>query len=84
MTRRSRQPGPGSAFAAPCRQDSLRPRSARPARHAAQGARVHIHIAEQTQEVDDCPGLERPAPVQWLLDRMRLSMRAGAWFMPRI
>src|SRR5256885_5387174 len=29
-------------------------------------ARVHIHIAEQTQEVDDCLAWSGQRPVQWL------------------
>ncbi|MEM5437377.1 formimidoylglutamate deiminase [Paraburkholderia diazotrophica] len=33
------------------------------------GAPVHIHIAEQTAEVDACIETEGARPVQWLLDR---------------
>lgn len=33
-------------------------------------APVHIHIAEQTQEVDDCVAHYGKRPVQWLLDNM--------------
>ncbi|MEP9322452.1 formimidoylglutamate deiminase [Paraburkholderia phymatum] len=33
------------------------------------GAPVHIHIAEQTAEVDACVETEGARPVQWLLDR---------------
>lgn len=34
----------------------------------AQGAPVHIHIAEQTREVEDCLAWSGQRPVEWLLD----------------
>lgn len=39
------------------------------------GAPVHIHIAEQTAEVDACVETEGARPVQWLLDRFKVDSR---------
>ncbi len=39
------------------------------------GAPVHIHIAEQTAEVDACIATEGARPVQWLLDRFAVDQR---------
>jgi formimidoylglutamate deiminase len=39
------------------------------------GAPVHIHIAEQTAEVDACLETEGARPVQWLLDRFHVDPR---------
>ncbi len=39
------------------------------------GAPVHIHIAEQTAEVDACMETEGARPVQWLLDRFDVDAR---------
>lgn len=39
------------------------------------GAPVHIHIAEQTAEVDACIETEGARPVQWLLDRFDVDQR---------
>jgi formimidoylglutamate deiminase len=39
------------------------------------GAPVHIHIAEQTAEVDACLEIEGARPVQWLLDRFAVDSR---------
>jgi formimidoylglutamate deiminase len=39
------------------------------------GAPVHIHIAEQTAEVDACLATEGARPVQWLLDRFDVNER---------
>ncbi|MEX3960280.1 formimidoylglutamate deiminase [Trinickia sp. EG282A] len=38
-------------------------------------APVHIHVAEQTAEVDDCVREHGVRPVQWLLDRFDVSAR---------
>ena len=38
-------------------------------------APVHIHIAEQTAEVDACLDTEGARPVQWLLDRFDVDSR---------
>jgi formimidoylglutamate deiminase len=38
-------------------------------------APVHIHIAEQTAEVDACLATEGARPVQWLLDRFDVNAR---------
>ena len=38
-------------------------------------APVHIHIAEQTQEVDDCITWSGQRPVQWLLDHAPVDAR---------
>jgi formimidoylglutamate deiminase len=34
---------------------------------------IHMHVAEQTQEVDDCIAWSGTRPVQWLLDRDEVS-----------
>ncbi len=39
------------------------------------GAPVHIHIAEQTGEVDDCIAATSMRPVAWLLDRFDVDAR---------
>lgn len=39
------------------------------------GAPVHIHIAEQTAEVEACIETEGARPVQWLLDRFDVDAR---------
>ena len=36
---------------------------------------VHIHIAEQIGEVQDCLALRNARPVEWLLDRMPIDFR---------
>lgn len=36
----------------------------------AQGAPIHIHIAEQVKEVEDCLAYTGQRPVEWLLDHM--------------
>jgi formimidoylglutamate deiminase len=38
-------------------------------------APIHIHIAEQTAEVDACLAVEGARPVQWLLDRFDVDSR---------
>ena len=38
-------------------------------------APIHIHIAEQTQEVDDCIAWSGQRPVAWLLDRAPVDAR---------
>ena len=38
-------------------------------------APVHIHIAEQTQEVDDCLAWSGQRPVQWLLEHAPVDQR---------
>ncbi len=38
-------------------------------------APVHIHIAEQTKEVDDCLAWSGQRPVAWLLDRFGVNRR---------
>lgn len=38
-------------------------------------ARVHIHIAEQTAEVDECVALRGARPVRWLLDHVPVDTR---------
>ena len=39
------------------------------------GSRIHIHIAEQTGEVDDCVAVRGVRPVQWLLDHADVDAR---------
>jgi len=39
------------------------------------GAPVHIHIAEQTQEVDDCLAWSGQRPVEWLLEHAPVDAR---------
>ncbi|AKQ61657.1 formimidoylglutamate deiminase [Bordetella hinzii] len=41
----------------------------------APGAPVHIHIAEQTKEVEDCLAWSGQRPVQWLLDHTPVDAR---------
>ncbi|CAN5379391.1 formimidoylglutamate deiminase [soil metagenome] len=38
-------------------------------------APIHIHIAEQTKEVDDCLAWSGKRPVEWLLDEFEVSSR---------
>ena len=38
-------------------------------------APIHIHIAEQTQEVEDCIAWSGQRPVQWLLDHAAVDQR---------
>ena len=37
------------------------------------GGPIHIHVAEQAKEVDDCLAWSGQRPVQWLLDRQPVS-----------
>jgi formimidoylglutamate deiminase len=39
------------------------------------GAPIHIHIAEQTGEVDECVRLHGARPVRWLLERFAVDSR---------
>ena len=39
------------------------------------GRPIHIHVAEQTKEVDDCLAWSGARPVQWLLDNVGLDDR---------
>lgn len=39
------------------------------------GAPVHIHVAEQTKEVDDCLAWSGSRPVRWLLDNLDIDPR---------
>ena len=41
----------------------------------AQGGVIHIHIAEQTKEVEDCIAWCGRRPVEWLLERQALDER---------
>lgn len=41
----------------------------------ARGGPVHIHIAEQTKEVDDCLAWSGARPVEWLLDNAPVDPR---------
>jgi formimidoylglutamate deiminase len=41
----------------------------------ADDARVHIHVAEQTKEVDDCVAWSGKRPVEFLLDQFDVSAR---------
>ena len=43
------------------------------ARAAASGAPMHIHIAEQRREVEDCLAAHGCRPVRWLLDRFEVD-----------
>lgn len=42
---------------------------------AAQDGPVHIHIAEQTREVEDCLSWSGKRPVEWLLDNTAIDER---------
>ena len=46
------------------------------ARAAASGAPMHIHIAEQRREVEDCLAAHGCRPLRWLLDRFEVD---GRW-----
>jgi formimidoylglutamate deiminase len=46
-----------------------------PAIAAAGPAPIHIHIAEQTREVDDCLAWSGQRPVEWLLDHAGVDAR---------
>lgn len=46
------------------------------ARAAGAGAPLHIHVAEQRREVEDCLAVHGARPVRWLLDRFEVG---GAW-----
>ncbi|MFX5933736.1 hypothetical protein ABTE76_19295, partial [Acinetobacter baumannii] len=41
----------------------------------SQGSVIHIHIAEQTREVDDCVAWSGRRPVQWLLENTAVDER---------
>jgi formimidoylglutamate deiminase len=41
----------------------------------ARGSVIHIHIAEQTREVDDCVAWSGRRPVQWLMEHMAVDER---------
>src|ERR1700761_3457065 len=41
----------------------------------SQGSVIHIHIAEQTKEVDDCIAWSGRRPVQWLLENTAVDER---------
>lgn len=53
-------------------QDALR---AVLASEVAQSGPIHIHIAEQVGEVQDCLALRRARPVEWLLDHAAVEAR---------
>ena len=59
---------------APCRPTSLREALAGLDAIDAT-APIHIHIAEQTQEVDDCIAWSGQRPVAWLLDHAAVDAR---------
>lgn len=42
---------------------------------AAGGLPVHIHVAEQTQEVQDCLAHTGQRPIEWLLDHLAVDAR---------
>lgn len=39
------------------------------------GAPIHIHIAEQTKEVEDCLAWSKQRPVEWLFDHQNVDKR---------
>jgi formiminoglutamate deiminase len=41
----------------------------------AQGSAIHIHIAEQTKEVDDCIAWCGRRPIEWLLENQKVNDR---------
>jgi formimidoylglutamate deiminase len=41
----------------------------------AQGEAIHIHIAEQTKEVDDCVAWSGRRPIEWLLEHQAVDER---------
>ena len=44
----------------------------------AWGGPIHIHVAEQTREVEDCVAWSGARPVEWLLGQCTTSIGAGA------
>lgn len=43
--------------------------------HAIKDGPIHIHVAEQTREVDDCVAWSGQRPVRWLLDNAPVDQR---------
>jgi formiminoglutamate deiminase len=43
--------------------------------NVAQGGVIHIHIAEQTKEVEDCIAWSGRRPLEWLLENQRVDER---------
>ena len=41
----------------------------------SQGGPIHIHIAEQTREVDECVAWSGRRPVEWLLEQVKVDSR---------
>jgi formiminoglutamate deiminase len=41
----------------------------------AQGGPIHIHVSEQTREVDDCLAWSGARPIEWLLDHAPVDRR---------
>ena len=44
---------------------------------------IHIHVAEQQAEVNDCLAATGARPIEWLARAKACSMRAGTWCTPR-
>ena len=67
---------PGAALgAAPHSLRAVTPEELRAVAALAPGAPIHIHAAEQTQEVEDCLRALKARPVQWLLDNTAVDAR---------
>ncbi len=45
---------------------------------------LHIHIAEQLREVEECVQFSRRRPIEYLIDTSRPSINIGVWFMRRM
>lgn len=68
-SRRAVKPlGTGIVGVAPHSLRAVTPEELGPVAALAKGAPIHIHIAEQTKEVDDCVAWSGRRPVEWLLD----------------
>jgi cytosine/adenosine deaminase-related metal-dependent hydrolase len=51
----------------------------------SRGSVIHIHIAEQTKEVDDCIAWSGRRPVEWLLEHTAVDERwSGLKFVIRV
>jgi len=54
---------------------AVTPQTLRTVTEATPGGPIHIHIAEQTKEVDDCVAWSGQRPVEWLLDHAPVDER---------
>ena len=75
-SRAALQPLPGAVLGvAPHSLRAVTPEELQAVVALAGHAPIHLHIAEQTQEVDDCLAWSGARPVQWLLDHAPVDAR---------